>query len=413
MRGSTTQTMRVVPRGEYMLTLKALGVLVDGSLEELREELYLTRKAIQYVIDCLWELDRLPTINQLHQMFYGMLRGQGFRAHQAKQIYKYARAVVKSARENNGGKPVLRKLSARIDKYDAWVDLENQLVIVKLRNRVFKIRVLHRRDYMKKFMDRKWYEVMVSVDKQGRIWVSIPFRWVYNPYKPRRAVSMDINLRKVVIFDGRRARRADTRFVEALKLKHLAESVQKRHSYAWKRNERWLEIIRALHRRSRNIVIDWCRKFAKYIVLKARRTRSAIALEDLEKLWFSSSRKSSNTADKLSRFAYRKLQLAIMTKAVEYNVPIIFVNPKNTSSTCPVCGARLEYNHRLAVCRKCGFMADRDTVGAINIHLRAVTIIAPRHGSWGTHPMTDEARPKGGTKGDEPMTTYIHSYTNI
>ena len=396
-----------------MLTLKALGVLVDGSLEELREELYLTRKAIQYVIDCLWELDRLPTINQLHQMFYGMLRGQGFRAHQAKQIYKYARAVVKSARENNGGKPVLRKLSARIDKYDAWVDLENQLVIVKLRNRVFKIRVLHRRDYMKKFMDRKWYEVMVSVDKQGRIWVSIPFRWVYNPYKPRRAVSMDINLRKVVIFDGRRARRADTRFVEALKLKHLAESVQKRHSYAWKRNERWLEIIRALHRRSRNIVIDWCRKFAKYIVLKARRTRSAIALEDLEKLWFSSSRKSSNTADKLSRFAYRKLQLAIMTKAVEYNVPIIFVNPKNTSSTCPVCGARLEYNHRLAVCRKCGFMADRDTVGAINIHLRAVTIIAPRHGSWGTHPMTDEARPKGGTKGDEPMTTYIHSYTNI
>ena len=68
MRGKTT-TIRVVPRGEYMLTLKARGELVGGSLEELREELYLTRRAIQYVIDALWELDKLPTINQAHQIF--------------------------------------------------------------------------------------------------------------------------------------------------------------------------------------------------------------------------------------------------------------------------------------------------------------------------------------------------------
>ena len=49
-----------------MLTLKARGVLVEGSLEELREELYLTRRATQYIIDCLWELDKLPTLNQIH-----------------------------------------------------------------------------------------------------------------------------------------------------------------------------------------------------------------------------------------------------------------------------------------------------------------------------------------------------------
>ena len=71
--GSTTHLAWVVPRGEYMLTLKARGELVDGPLEELREELYLTRRAIQYVIDCLWELDKLPSINQLHQMFYKIL----------------------------------------------------------------------------------------------------------------------------------------------------------------------------------------------------------------------------------------------------------------------------------------------------------------------------------------------------
>ncbi len=195
-------------------------------------------------------------------------------------------------------------------------------------------------------------------------------------------------------------------------LKRLPEEIQKRHSYAWRRNDKWLETIRALHRRSRNIVVDWFRKLARYTVLKARRTRSVIVLEGLDKLWFNASKKSFSLAYKLSRFAYRKLQLAIITKAIEHNVPVVFVDPRSTSSTCPRCGAKLSYNHRLAVCRNCGFMADRDTVGAMNIYLKAVRILALHYGSWGTHPMTNETRVKGGLR-DEPMTAHIKSYTNI
>ena len=268
-----------------MLTLKARGELVEGSLEELREELYLTCRATQYIVDCLWELDKLPSINLLHQMFYKILRVQGFRAHQCKQIYKYALSIVKSAKKNNGRKPVLKKLSARLDKYDAVVDLENQLVIIKLRSRVFKVKLLHSKDYIRKFMGRKWYEVIVSIDRQGRIWVTIPYRWEYRPYKPRRVISLDINLRKVVVYNGRNIRRIDTRFVEALSLKIHAERIQKKYPRMWRYNKRILDRIRNLHRRSRNIVIDWCRKLAKYIVLKAKKTKSTIVLEDLDRLF--------------------------------------------------------------------------------------------------------------------------------
>ncbi|OYT46243.1 MAG: hypothetical protein B6U85_07745 [Desulfurococcales archaeon ex4484_42] len=74
MRGSTTSLAWVVPRGEYMLTLKAQGILVNGTTNELREELYLIRRATQYIIDALWELDKLPSLNQMHQMFYKILR---------------------------------------------------------------------------------------------------------------------------------------------------------------------------------------------------------------------------------------------------------------------------------------------------------------------------------------------------
>jgi putative transposase len=80
-------------------------------------------------------------------------------------------------------------------------------------------------------------------------------------------------------------------------------------------------------------------------------------------------------------FAYRRLQHSIISKAIEYGVPIIIVDPRSTSSTCPRCGEKLVYIHRLAVCRRCGFKADRDSVGAMNIWLRALQAYAGVPGS--------------------------------
>ena len=56
-------------------------------------------------------------------------------------------------------------------------------------------------------MGRKWYEVIISIDRQGRIWVSILFRWECKPYKHGRILSLDIYLKKIVICNGRSIRR--------------------------------------------------------------------------------------------------------------------------------------------------------------------------------------------------------------
>lgn len=58
----------------------------------------------------------------LHKVFYDELRKLGLRAHHAKQAYSYAKAVVKSAKKNGGRKPILRKLTARVDMYDYKLD---------------------------------------------------------------------------------------------------------------------------------------------------------------------------------------------------------------------------------------------------------------------------------------------------
>ena len=384
MRGYTTLA-EVVPRGEKTLSLKARALLVEGDDYELYTELWIARRETQRIIDALWELDRLPTISQAHQMFYKSLREKGFRAHQAKQMYKYALALVKASRRVNGSKPVLKRLSARLDKYDASIDFDEWIVTVKLRNKTFRLKLLNSMSYIEKYRGRKRKEVIFKRLTSVNIDVVIPFRFEYEPYEPRSVLALDINLKQLTLYDGTRVRRLKTRYIEALRLKHLAEYVQRRHPYSWRRSEKLRELVGSLHRRGRRVVLDWSRKTAKYIVTVAKRIGAAIAVEDLERLWHNASRKTARLADALSRFAYRRLLDAIITKAVEYNVPVILVDPRDTSRTCPRCGAKLVYWHRLGVCPVCGFTADRDTIGAMNIWLRAFEPRAPSPGVWG-HP---------------------------
>ncbi len=399
MRGLTAR-VRAVPRGDKTVALKAKAVLISGSFYDLFVELWKIREATLKIIDALWCLDRIPSLNQVHKMFYNLLRQEGFRAHQAKQIYKYALSLVKSAKANRGPKPTLRKLSARLDKYDANIDFNTWVVTVKLRNKIFKLKLLHRREYLKKFKGRRWYELVIKLNSRAEIEVVIYFHFEYNPYAPKRILAIDLNLKQIVLFDGKRIRRIKTRYPEALKLKYQAEEIQKKHPYSWRRNKKLLALVSLRHRRSARFVIDWSRKTAKYVVLKARRLRAIIVLEDLTGLWHNASQRSSDVADRLSRFAYRKLINAIVTKCIEYNVPVAFIDPRNSSSICPRCGSKLEYVYRLGYCRNCGLITDRDTIGVLNIYKLAISSlnIQPRRlGRRSTRPMTDETRPKGGT----------------
>ncbi|MEM0326131.1 MAG: hypothetical protein QW733_03785 [Desulfurococcaceae archaeon] len=45
-------------------------------------------------------MNKVPSISTLHRMFYSELRKHGFRAHHVKQIYVYAKAVVKACKRN-------------------------------------------------------------------------------------------------------------------------------------------------------------------------------------------------------------------------------------------------------------------------------------------------------------------------
>jgi putative transposase len=203
-----------------------------------------------------------------------------------------------------------------------------------------------------------------------------------------------------VAYDGFGVRRFKTRFADALSKRRRAEELQRKYPKRWRFNKRILNRVRELHRKSRSIV-DWSWKFARQIVLKALRKGYAIALEDLNGPRKRAGNVNDIVAWKFTMFAYRRLQHTIVAKAIEYGVPVVVVNPRGTSSVCPICGHKLTYIHRLAICERCGFIADRDTVGAMNIWLRALHAHAGVPGSPpSAPPMNNETRRRGRKKNE-------------
>ena len=116
-------------RGEEPVVNEALKVraLPEGSYDKLLEFLRLYRDAVQIVVDRIWSIDEKLSWKKLHRLFYSDLVSMGFRAHHAKETYINAKSLVESAESNNGRKPILRRLSARIDKYDYKLDLDNMI----------------------------------------------------------------------------------------------------------------------------------------------------------------------------------------------------------------------------------------------------------------------------------------------
>ena len=66
----------------------------------------------------------------------------------------------------------------------------------------------------------------------------------------------------------------------------------------------------------------------------------------------------------------RKLQFYIEYKAKLSGLPVQYLNPRGTSSLCPVCGGRLRKapnGRRLLRCSRCGLEGDRDAIACLNL----------------------------------------------
>jgi putative transposase len=101
----------------------------------------------------------------------------------------------------------------------------------------------------------------------------------------------------------------------------------------------------------------------------------AVAREDLTGLINSLRRiENKDHRTKLIIMGYSRLGRWIDWQAEKHGVPLAIVNPNGTSSKCPKCGSKdlEEIGYRRLRCPRCGFEADRDVIGKLNIRKRAL-----------------------------------------
>jgi IS605 OrfB family transposase len=121
-------------------------------------------------------------------------------------------------------------------------------------------------------------------------------------------------------------------------------------------------------------------RISKAIVRKAKGTGRGIGLEDLKGI------RERTTVNKSQRrahhsWAFAQLRSFVTYKAALHGVPLVCVDPRNTSRTCPDCGCIDKRNRRTRdkfACIRCDFSGPADTTAAIEIGRRAARHAAER-----------------------------------
>jgi IS605 OrfB family transposase len=119
-------------------------------------------------------------------------------------------------------------------------------------------------------------------------------------------------------------------------------------------------------------------RISKELVTRAKALGTGIALEDLSGI----RKRCEETAGRslrrgLGNWGFYQLRTFVEYKAKLAGVPVVFVDPRNTSRTCSQCGHCEKGNRKSQsqfLCKQCGYSCNADHNGAANIRLRALGV---------------------------------------
>jgi len=128
-----------------------------------------------------------------------------------------------------------------------------------------------------------------------------------------------------------------------------------------------MDLVKQIGHKEKRIVNQQLHIIANEIIAYAKQfEKPVIAMEKLDGI-----RENMNSSTKLNKrlhtWSFRKLQQYIEYKANLEGIPIVYVNPKNTSKRCHRCGHVAQVNGREFRCPKCGLVYNRDLNATINI----------------------------------------------
>ena len=204
------------------------------------------------------------------------------------------------------------------------------------------------------------------------------------PYSPKGWLGVDMGVVNLAVDSDGNTYKGDTVDAVRLRTDKLKGSLQRKGTKSAKRHLHRVRGREARFRRQENHFIS------KRIVSTAKDTGRGIALEDLSGISQRTTVRRGQRRRHLS-WGFDQLRRFIEYKAEAQGVPVAFVDPRNTSRTCPRCGTVDKKNRptqRDFRCVGCGLLGLADQTAAVNIAVRAGVDrpIVAREEAWGrTH----------------------------
>jgi IS605 OrfB family transposase len=231
-----------------------------------------------------------------------------------------------------------------------------------------------------KYVNSGWglvSEAKMKLDKRNRqLIIYLTFKRSVEAYKPRGFISVDVNENHVAVLVDDKVFLFETGFRDiVLGYYYRRKRVQEKHDKLYgvvSRVKR--RVLGKLRERRRKSDLRW--KLANIVIGIAKEKQYAIVLEKLGK---NPAKEMINhigndqLRHRIYQASFRGVQRAVEEKAGEYGVPVIYVDPRNTSKMCPVHNARIIYSNgsRVGKCSKGGELWHRDVVACYNLLLRA------------------------------------------
>lgn len=283
----------------------------------------------------------------------------------AGSIHKSFRKLERR-RKVKADKPEMRKDVIMLDDHLFRLNLEEWTVRISTPEGRQEFKLLHG-EYHEKFRGWKVGQAWL-VRKDDGVYLKAVFSKDVEVNHSENVIGVDVNENNVTVsspegfitFETREKEIRTGYFSKRRKIQKKIRSRKVRNRFFAK-----------YRNRERNRVLDIYHKVANKIVGIALRTNSAIALEDLTKIR-DRIRYSRKMNGRLHRWSFRVMQDIIEYKAQLNGIEVLYVNPHNTSSLCPVCGGKLSPNGQRVLKCSCGLEADRDVVGSWNIRLRGL-----------------------------------------
>jgi putative transposase len=356
------------------------------------------RQAVDYALD-----HHKTATFSLIQALYASCRAQYPDLHSAwiQSAVRAGAAVVHSFRnrqrrgKTQAERPALRRPFVYIHKSLLKVDWDGERLTV-----TFPVTPRDPEPVVLSFRPHHGYARLLDAWKAGKATmgeptltphsISIPLKFPkVQPYWPKTVIGIDSNETNLTAYDeaSQEFRVVDTGYAARVSRDHERRA---RRGQRGKQNPRVRRKVAARHGRlRREKVATFWQGVALALIAWAASLGAALVLEDLKGMKGRLARqaKSRRLRRRLLNFwSVMTFHRVLASKAAFYGVPLIFVDPRDTSRTCPVCGRVEEKLRGQVLACPCGLQMGRHEVAAVNIARRGMGLLGglpPGQGSVG------------------------------